>query len=315
MEALEVIAAVLGIAVASGTVLVLPALGELLAELSGVYNMGTEGIMAMGAMTAILVIHAYPGNTALAFVLAMVVGVLMGMLFALATVVLRADPVLSGLGVLFIGTGLSGRLGVPFAGAPSVAQIPKQPVPLLSTIPYFGDALFNHTIVVYVAYLVLPLVIGFVLYRTRHGMNLRAVGENPAAAEASGISVVKFRFVYVCVGAALSGAGGAYLTLTLAPTWQQGVVAGRGWIALALVIFARWRPPGVILGSLLFGGLISFGFVAQARNWGFNPFFLSMLPYLTTITLMILTMALRSHTLRRGIGPAALGTPYTREGS
>ena len=307
---LQVIASVLGIAIAAGTVIVLAAQGELLAELTGVYNMGVEGIMAMGAVTAILVVHVYPGNVGLAMLLAMLVGDLMGMLFAVAVVVFKGDQVLSGLAIMFIGTGLSGRLGVSYAGAPSVAEFKQIPIPFLSEIPYFGESFFNQTLVVYIAYLILPLVVGFVLYRTRHGMNLRAVGEDPAAAEASGISVAWYRFTYVCVGAALAGAGGAYLTLALSPTWQQGVIAGRGWISLALVIFARWKPQGVILGSLLFGGLISFGFVAQARNWGFNPFFLSMLPYLATITFMILTALLRSRISRRGIGPASLGSQY-----
>ena len=310
----QIAAAVLGIAVASGTVIVLAALGELLAELTGVYNMGTEGTMAMGAVTAILMVHAVPGNTSLALLVAMLVGLLMGMLFSLATVVFKADQVLSGLAILFIGIGLSGRLGVPYAGAPAVAQMQRIRIPVLADIPYFGEALFHHTLVVYFAYFILPAVIGYVLYRTRHGMNLRAVGENPAAAEASGISVSKYRFACICIGAALAGAGGAYLTLALFPTWQQGVIAGRGWIALALVIFARWRPLGVVLGALLFGGLISFGFVAQARNWGFNSYFLSMLPYLSTITFMILTMLFRHRALRRrGVGPAALGLQYFRE--
>jgi ABC-type uncharacterized transport system permease subunit len=313
LATIEVISSILGIAIASGTVIVLAALGELLAELTGVYNMGTEGTMAMGAVTAILVVHSYPGNVSLALLLAMLVGFLMGALFAIAAVIFKADQVLSGLAVLFIGTGLSGRLGVPYAGAPSVAQFQRIPIPILSEIPHLGETFFNQTLVVYIAYLILPVLVGFILYRTRHGMNLRAVGENPAAAEASGISVTRYRFTYVCIGAALAGAGGAYLTLALFPTWQQGVIAGRGWIALALVIFARWKPQGVILGSLLFGGLISFGFVAQARNWGFNPFILSMLPYLVTITFMILTMLLRDRTLRRGIGPASLGSQYFKE--
>lgn len=311
---LEIAASVLKIAIASGTVIVLAALGELLAELTGVYNMGTEGTMAMGAVTAILVVHAFPGNTALAISVAMLVGLSMGVLFGIATVVFKADQVLSGLAILFIGLGLSGRLGVPYAGAPSVAQMQRMRIPLLSEIPHFGEALFDHTIVVYIAYIILPILIGFILYRTRHGMNLRAVGENPAAAEAAGISVSKYRFGYVCVGASLAGAGGAYLTLALFPTWQQGVIAGRGWIALALVIFARWRPWGVVLGAIFFGGLISFGFVAQARNWGLNAFFLSMLPYLSTIAFMIIAMLFRRRALRRvGIGPASLGTQYFRE--
>jgi simple sugar transport system permease protein len=244
----------------------------------------------------------------------MLVGVVMGAVFAVATVSFKANQYLAGLALTFIGTGLAGRLGAPSSGTPAQARFERVRLPVLGDIPLIGDAFFNHNILVYVAFLVLPVVASYVLFRMRHGMNVRAVGENPAAADASGIWVAGLRFLYVCVGGALAAAGGAYLTLAFTPAWSEGVTGGRGWIAIALVIFAGWRPLYVVLGALLFGGVTSLGFVAQARGWGISASFLSTLPYLSTIALMILPVLFRKRTQRRlGMAPASLGMPYFRE--
>jgi simple sugar transport system permease protein len=183
-------------------------------------------------------------------------------------------------------------------------------------------ALFSHDLVVYLAYLVIPAALWFVLFRTRHGMNVRAVGENPAAADAVGIPVTAVRFAYTVLGSALSGAGGAYLVLAFTPSWSPDVARGRGWVALAVVIFAAWRPFRVVLGALLYGSMISLGFTAQAKNWDLPflgpadlSFFLAMLPYLVTL-IAILIPAGALHLGRRtraSESPAALARPYFRE--
>jgi general nucleoside transport system permease protein len=314
LETISVILFVIQIAIVSGVVITLAAMGELMAELTGMYNMGLEGIMAMGAVIAVLVLNKTNGQITQAVIGAIAVGVLMGMLFAFATVVIQANQVLCGLALTFIGTGLSGVIGGPFAGKHTPGVLPTYKIPFLGDIPYLGDTFFNHNLIVYFCYLILPFVVSFVIYNTRHGMNMRSIGVNPAAADASGIQVKAIRFFYVTLGAALAGMGGAYLTLALSPTWQEGIINGRGWIALALVIFARWKPFNILWGALLFGGVISIGYVAQARNWGINAYLLSMLPYLSTVIIMIVPIALMAKARRRlSMGPSALGAAFFRD--
>jgi len=310
----NVLAGVVATAIASGTVIVLAALGEVLAERSGVLNLGLEGIMAVGAVTAIITVNVFSGTAYAGLLAAILAGMLLGVLFAVATVTFKANQTLCGLALSFLGAGLAGRLGAPYAGQPAQARFERIPIPVLSDIPLVGNALFNHNILVYLAYLVLPAIISYLLYRTRHGMNVRAVGENPAAADASGIGVSLLRFSYTCVGAALSATGGAYLTLAFTPAWSEGVTGGRGWIAIALVIFAGWRPVPIVLGALVFGAVTSLGYVVQIRGWGIPAAFLSMLPYLSTMALMILPVLLKGGAQRRlGTAPDALGLPYFRE--
>lgn len=313
---MEVLTGVITTAVASGTVIVLAALGELLAERTGVLNLGLEGIMAMGAVTAIVIVNEFVPSAYMGLLVAILTGALLGLVFAVATVLLKANQVLCGLAMSFIGSGLAGRLGAPFAGQPAVARFERLPIPLLSEIPLLGPALFNHNLLTYLAYLALPALIFYIVHRTRHGLSIRAAGENPAAADATGISVNGLRFAYTCIGGALAAAGGAYLTLAFTPAWSEGVTGGRGWIAIALVIFASWRPLPVVLGALLFGGVTSLGYVAQTRGWGIPAAFLSMLPYLSTILLMIVPIFFRSPARRKlGAAPDALGLPYIREGA
>jgi len=196
---------------------------------------------------------------------------------------------------------------------PARATFAPVAIPYLSDIPLLGRAVFTQNILVYLIYLVLPVTLHFIMFRTRHGLNLRAVGENPAAADAAGIAVQKFRFWYVAAGSSLASGAGAYLTLAFVPSWSEGVVAGRGWIAVALVIFAGYRPINAVLAALLFGAITSLGFVGQARNWPIAAPILSMLPYLGTIALIIVPV-LAWHRVRRLMAaPAALGMPYYRD--
>jgi len=311
---MNVFAGILAAAIASGTVIAFAALGELLAERAGVQNLGLEGVMAIGALTAIAVNLIIP-NPYIGLLAAIGAGCLMGIIFATATVTLRANQVLCGLGLAFLGTGLSGRLGAPISGFRAKAPFESIRIPVLVDIPVVGEALFDQPLLVYVAFILLPILISYVLMKTRHGMNVRAVGENPATADACGVSVNNVRYLYTVIGCVLAAIGGAYITLAFTPSWIEGITAGRGWIAIALVIFGAWRPLPVVLGALLFGAVTSLGFVAQIQGWGIPASFLAMLPYLGTILLMVIPIIARAKSVKRiSASPAALGIPYIREG-
>jgi ABC-type uncharacterized transport system permease subunit len=309
---MDIIAGLLQTSILAGGVLALAALGEVLSERVGVVNLGVEGLMALGAITAIATVTATP-SPVLGLIGALAVGFVVGMVFAGATVGLRANQVLCGLALTLMGTGLAATIGKAYSGMPARATFAPVAIPYLSDIPLLGRAVFTQNVLVYLIYIVIPVAMHFVMFRTRHGLNLRAVGENPAAADAAGISVQKFRFWYVATGSSLAAGAGAYLTLAFVPSWSEGVVAGRGWIAVALVIFAGYRPINAVLAALLFGAITSLGFVGQARNWPIAAPILSMLPYLGTIALIIVPV-LAWHRVRRLMAaPAALGEPYYRD--
>lgn len=295
----------------AGGVLALAAMGEVLAERVGVVNLGAEGLIAMGAITAVATVSVFP-SPILGFVAALAVGALFGVLFAVATVAIRANQVLCGLALTLIGTGLAQTIGKSYSGMPVPATFQGVEVPFLSSIPVIGPAFFSQNILVYLIYIILPFGLSYLMFRTRHGMNMRAVGENPAAADAAGIPVTLFRFGYVCAGAALAAGAGAYLVLAFVPSWSDGVVAGRGWIAVALVIFAGYRPIPAALSGLLFGFITALGFVGQARGWPIAPAFLSMLPYAGTIAFIIVPVIAWQRMRRLMAAPAALGQPYFR---
>jgi general nucleoside transport system permease protein len=296
----------------AGGVIAMAALGEVLAERVGVVNLGVEGVMAIGAITAIVVVTAV-SSPALAFLCALAVGFGCGVVFAVATVYFQANQVLCGLALTLMGTGLATTIGKPYAGLPARATFEGVAIPVLSNIPILGRALFSQNVLIYLIFIILPLALHYLMFKTRHGLNMRAVGENPAAADAAGIAVLAFRFWYVAAGSALAAGAGAYLTLAFVPGWSEGVVAGRGWIAVALVIFAGYRPLYAVAAALLFGVITSIGFVGQARNWPVAPAILSMLPYLGTVAFIIVP-ALAWHRIRQQTAaPAALGLPYFRD--
>ncbi|WP_407178623.1 ABC transporter permease [Bradyrhizobium sp. STM 3562] len=309
---MDLVTGILHTSLLAGGVLALAALGEVLAERVGVVNLGVEGLMALGAITGIAVVVTTKSPTA-GFLLALGVGFLVGMVFATITVLLRANQVLCGLALTLMGTGFAATVGKAYSGIPAPATFTPLPLPYLSSIPLLGPVLFTQNVLVYLIYIVLPLLIHFLMFRTRHGLNLRAVGENPAAADAAGIAVQKIRFWYVTMGAALAAGAGGYLTLAFVPSWSEGVVAGRGWIAVALVIFAGYRPLNAVLAALLFGVITSLGFVGQARNWPVAAPILSMLPYLGTIAFIVVPVV-AWHRMRQAMAaPAALGIPYYRD--
>lgn len=304
------VSASIATAIMAATPVLIAATGELLAEVVGVYNIGIEGAMLIGALGAFIGVQL-TNAVLLGIVTGMVAGALASLVFALAVVVLRADVVVGGLALVFLGFGLTGLIGKDYVQQPADATIPQWDIPLLSDIPFWGEALFEQMSVSYLA-LLLPVAIAILLYRTQHGLNMRSIGEDPGAADATGLSVNGWRIFYVTVGGAFAGLGGAVLTLGIVGTWLPNVTSGQGWIALAVVIFASWRPVPLIVGALLFGGLGTFGNVAQVQGWSVSSEFFSALPYIGTLALVYVLAMLR---IRRGGGapwPAALGLPFFR---
>lgn len=295
--------------IAFATLLYLAALGEMIAERAGVLNLGVEGMMAMGGMSAFWV-GVHTGNAWLALVFAVVVGAAFSMIHGVVSVVLGADQVVSGLALTILGLGVAAFLGQGLVAFAPNARFGALRLGPLSDIPWIGDTLFSMTAVSWLA-LLLGGITAFVLGRTRAGLSLRAVGESAATADAAGASVVGIRLAAVATGGALAGMAGAFLTLSLAPGWSEGTTAGRGWIAVALVIFGAWRPGRVLLGALLFGGLIALEPRLQTFGVEVSPILLSMLPYLLTIAVLIL-ISIRSRR-RPSVAPAAIGQAYRRE--
>ncbi len=306
----EILINILMTAILSSGGTVFAGLGELLCELVGVLNLGVEGTMAMGAVISVITVTHIP-NPYVGILAALGIGLLLGAVFGFATVICKANQVLCGMALTFMGLGFSAWLGQPYSGQPIQVQFETIQLPVLSNIPVLGNLLFNQTILVYIAYFVLPVTISYLLFSTRHGINVRSVGENPAAADASGVSVTIIRFVYVCVGSGLAAVGGAYITLAFIHSLSRWITGGQGWIAIALVIFAGWRPFSVVLGSLIFGAVTALALVAQAENWGVPSALLLMLPYISTIALMLLPKL--RHQPGLAATPSALGIPYYRE--
>jgi ABC-type uncharacterized transport system permease subunit len=311
---------ILAAGVAAGTVLLFAAIGEIFAERAGVLNLGVEGMMLMGAVAGFSTAAA-TGNPWLGLMVAMVTGGLVALLHAVVTIHLRADQVVSGLALTFLGTGLARVLGEGLTNRPAPA-LPHLSIPLLSDIPVAGPILFREqSILVYVGFLLVPAA-WFWIERTRPGLHLRAVGESPAAADAQGIGVYRLRYAYVVVGGVLAGLAGASISLAISPGWfGDQTVNGRGWIAVGLVIFARWNPIRAAIGAYLFGAIFRFILDIQGVQsiLGIeNPFlpgrsatfFLSMLPYLFVVIVVILGS--RAVTRQRIGAPAALGIPYVR---
>lgn len=307
--------------VASGTVLLFATLGEIFAERSGVLNLGVEGMMLIGAMTAFSVTIA-TGNPWIGVLAAMLFAGLISQIHAFIVITLQADQVVSGLALTFLGTGISLVLGEGLSKAGTVSLMPNFSIPLLSQIPVLGPIFFrNQSVLVYIGYLLTPLA-WYYINRTRGGLHLRAVGEYPAAADALGINVFRMRYLYVFVGGLLAGLSGATISLAVSPGWfSELTTAGQGWIAVGLVIFAQWDPFRAALGSYAFGALrrlildiqgplTLFGF---DNPFYYNPylgFFLQMLPY--AFTVIVLVIGSREAIRKRLGAPAALGNPYIR---
>jgi simple sugar transport system permease protein len=282
--------------------LIFAASGELIAERSGVLNLGVEGMMLMGAVSAFAVAMG-TGSPLLGMFAGAFAGAITAGIFAFFALGLATNQVATGLALTIFGTGLSGLIGAPLVGH-AIDGLPQIHIPLLADIPFLGMLLFQHDIMVYLAVIMVGLC-AWVLNATRIGLIIRAVGDNHDSAHALGYSVLGVRLLAVMFGGMMAGLGGAYLPLVLTPHWAEGMTAGRGWIALALVVFASWRPWRVLGGALVFGGITIMQLAGQARGWTIPSQFLSMLPYLATIIVLVLISRNREFALANS--PACLG--------
>jgi ABC-type uncharacterized transport system permease subunit len=296
----ELIVPLLAAAIQSGTPILYATLGEILTEKSGVLNLGVEGMMITGALAAFVTAQA-TGNPGLAFLVAGLIGAAIGAIHAIVCLWFLGNQVVSGLALTIFGMGLADYLGTPLIGQ-TAPGFNKLAVPLLHSIPGLGPILFQQDILVYGAILMVPLL-WFFLEKSRWGLNLRAVGEHPEAAAAAGISVLRYRWIGILGGGCLAGFGGAYLSLAYTHLWTNGLSAGRGWIAVALVIFAFWRPGRALLGAYLFGGVMAFQLRLQAVGTHLPSSLLLMLPYLLTVAVLVFS----SWKSKQADAPAALG--------
>ena len=307
---MEMFTNILAAAVRSGTPLLFATLGEIITERSGVLNLGLEGLMLIGAITGFATSYATK-NVYLAFLMALIVGGLFALIHAFMSITLRVNQVVSGLALTMLGMGISGMIGKGYIGyvAPRFSEIP---IPGLHKIPVIGKAFFNHDPLVYLSY-ILTIFLFYFLFKTKPGMVLRAVGEEPSAADSRGINVFLVRYLATVIGGALTAAGGAYLSLAYTSMWIENMTAGRGWIAIALVIFSAWEPFKAMLGSYLFGGIIATQLRLQATGKvTISANILMMLPYIATLLAMVLFSS--SERFRKRIGaPSSLGFPYSRE--
>ncbi|CAG1000929.1 putative riboflavin import permease protein RfuD [Burkholderiales bacterium] len=290
---------------AAGTPLVFAALGELVTEKSGVLNLGVEGMMLVGAVVAFMV-AATSGSPWLGILAGMGAGAATSLIFGAITLSLLANQVATGLALSLFGIGLSAFVGLDFVSV-VIAGITPLSIGGLSDLPVVGQLVFGHNPLVYLSFALFALVQWF-LYRSRGGLVLRAVGESPQSAHAIGYPVIAIRYAAVLFGGACAGLAGAYLSVAYTPLWVEGMVAGRGWIALALVVFATWKPWRVLAGAYLFGGVTLAQFQVQALGVAIPSQYLSMLPYLATI--VVLAMISRDAVAIRLNAPASLGRPF-----
>lgn len=288
----------------ASTPLLLAALGELVVEKAGVLNLGVEGMMILGAICGFAAAVG-SGSPALGFLAAALGAALLSMVFAVLTQLLLSNQVATGLALTLFGLGLSSLLGQGYVGI-KPPPTPRLDLGPLSEIPFLGRALFSHDLVVYLS-LALTVIVWAFLQRTRAGLALRAVGENHDAAHALGLKVVLVRIAAIAFGGAMAGLGGAYLSLVRVPQWTEGMTAGAGWIALAIVVFASWRAGRVLIGAYLFGGVTVLQLNMQAAGSALPVEYLSMSPYVVTILVLVIISASRS---RISAAPASLGKPF-----
>jgi simple sugar transport system permease protein len=302
---MEHLATLFFLTLAAGTPLVFAALGELVVEKSGVLNLGVEGMMLTGAVVAFMV-AATTKQPWLGVLAGMAAGAALSIIFAVLTLSLMANQVATGLALSLFGVGLSAFIGLPYISV-VIDGIKPLAIPGMSDLPVVGTLLFAHSPFVYLSLLLFGMVQYF-LFHTRAGLIVRAVGESPDSAHAIGYHVVAIRYLAVLFGGACAGLGGAYMSVAYTPLWTEGMTAGRGWIALALVVFATWKPERVLAGAYLFGGVTLAQFQAQALGATVPSQLLSMLPYLATI--IVLAIISRDATAIRMNAPASLGKPY-----
>lgn len=291
--------------ITAATPLLFAALGEMVTEKSGVLNLGVEGMMVMGAIVGFTAEY-HSGSATIAIFSSILAGIFMAVLFALFVLIFHASQVPTGLALTIFGIGLSALVGQSMIGV-AYEGLPKLSIPVLSSIPVIGSLLFQHDFLVYLS-IVMVVAVHYFLHKTRAGLILRAVGDSHDAAHAMGYSVVKIRFMAIVFGGAMAGLSGAYLSLAYSPMWVEQMTAGRGWIALALVVFACWRTLRVLLGAYLFGGISILQLHAQALGIGIPSQAMSMLPYLATI--IVLVIISRDLSKIKLNAPASLGRAF-----
>nr|WP_168119445.1 ABC transporter permease [Paenibacillus sp. HB172176] len=296
-------------ALSSGAPLLFAVLGGILCERSGVIFLGTEGTMLIGAVAAGLAFH-HTGSLGLSVLASVLAAGGIGLLHAFLVVTLRANQIVSGLSLTLFGTGLSAYLGKPIAGVPLPVSVPKLELGWLEPIPFAGRILAHMDIFVWCGIALVAVLYAY-MYKTSWGLHLRAVGDSPATSDVMGISVVRTRYAHVAAGAMLMGVAGCYLIMAYSPNWIEGMTAGRGWIAIALIILAGWNPLYALGGACLFGGLDALGFRMQLTDSGIPSYFLKMIPYVVTI--LVLILAGWRNRNKPSIEPKALGVPYVRE--
>jgi general nucleoside transport system permease protein len=314
----SLVVVVLASGVLYGTPLLYAALGEVLAERSGVLNLGVEGMMLMGAVMGFWAVERVPGPTPLVLAasigIAALAGALMAAIHAFLVITLRANQIVSGLALtIFAGAaGLSSYLGndLQLSGKPANHQFQEVLPSSWQNLPVVGPIIFGQSLLVYASW-VCVVIVALYLTRTRLGLNLRAVGESPAAADAMGVNVSRYRYAHTLIGGAFAGVGGAAFSLSITPQWVDGLTQGAGWIAIALVIFAFWRPTLCLLGAYFFGAFTALPFALQGHGVTVAPELFQTLPYVATIVALVLVSS-RAARLRFG-APAALGLPYVRE--
>ncbi len=302
---IEILVATVLTIITAATPLVFAAVGELVTEKSGVLNLGVEGMMLTGAVTGFSAVFFFD-SAVVACLAAMAVGMLTALIFAFLVLTLQASQVATGLALTIFGIGLSALVGQKMVGV-AYAGLPKLNVPYLTDLPVIGPLLFSHDALVYTS-VALPLAVAWFLYRTRAGLILRAVGDSHDAAHAIGYPVIAIRYMATAFGGAMAGLAGAYLSLAYSPMWVENMSAGRGWIALALVVFGTWRPWRVFAGAYLFGGITILQLHGQAIGIHVPSQFMTMLPYVATIVVLVLIS--RDAARIRLNAPACIGKPF-----
>lgn len=302
---MDILIPILVTVITAATPLLFAALGELITEKSGVLNLGVEGMILLGAVCGFAAVH-YSGSAVLGVVSGAAAGAVLSLIFAALVLGFQASQVATGLALTIFGVGLSALIGQDLVGI-AYDGLPKFAVPFLADLPVIGELLFKHDLLVYISLLMVPLIWWFLKY-SRAGLVLRAVGDSHDAAHAMGYPVIRIRLFAVLFGGAMSGIAGAYLSLAYSPMWIENMSAGRGWIALALVVFATWRPWRVLLGAYLFGGISILQLHAQAMGIGIPSQVMSMLPYLATI--VVLVVISRDQNKIKLNSPASIGKPF-----
>jgi simple sugar transport system permease protein len=292
-------------AIRAGSSVMLATYGEVIAERAGVINLGVEGCMIAGACSGFIV-TAETGSPYLGIGAAILAGAALASIHAFMVITRGANQLASGLALMFLGLGLTAYAGRPYVSS-KINGLNEIRIPVLVDIPFFGSILFRHDVLTYAAFLLGP-ILWFLMFRTRWGLNLRAVGESVEAAFAAGVNPKRVQYAAVIVGGALAGLGGAQLSLAYTQSWVEGMTNGRGFIAVALVIFAMWSPTRAMAGALLFGGAVAFQLQLQARGVGISPFLLDMTPYLLTIAVLLIWVRIGRDSFPAGLKAVFRGT-------